>query len=197
MSELYSVDLAGEWRLSADGAEPVTAVLPGDDYSALLDAGRIPDPYYGCNERIVQWPRELAWTFERDFQIPPELLARKSVFLNLDSIDTFGEVFVNGVSVGVSNNMFSRFRREIKPFLKEGRNDIRVVISPPGREARKLAERQALPLKGMGFASLPDINQIRKVQCHGGWDWGISLFVCGMYGRLYLEATDGCRIEHL
>ena len=49
----------------------------------------------------------------------------------------------------------------------------------------------------MYFCSVPHINLIRKVQCHSGWDWGISLVVCGLYGGLYLEANDGCRIEHL
>ena len=197
MSDLHTVDLSGVWRLSADRIPPVAAELPGDNYSALLAAGAIPDPYYGCNERLVQWPSELEWTFEREFEVAPELLARKSVFLNLDSIDTFGEVFVNGVSAGAGGNMFVRFRREVKHLLKAGTNTIRVVISPPGPEARRLAERQLLPLKEMRFATLPHINLIRKVQCHSGWDWGISLVVCGVYGRLYLEATDGCRIEHL
>ena len=197
MSGLHTIDLSGEWRLSADGFSPVAAELPGDNYSALFAAGAIPDPYCGCNERSVQWPREMAWTFERDFEVAPELLMRRSLFLNLDSIDTFGEVFINGVPVGASRNMFTRFRREVKPFLKAGTNHIRVVISPPGPEALKLAELRTLPLKEMSFASLPHINLIRKVQCHGGWDWGIALVVCGLYGRLYLEATDGCRIEHL
>ena len=197
MSESYTVDLSGEWRLSADGYSPVAAELPGDNYSALFAAGAIPDPYYGCNEQLVQWPRDATWTFERDFEVAAELLKRRSVFLDLDSIDTFGEIFINGVSVGTSRNMFTRFRCEVKPFLRAGTNRIRVVISPPGAEALKLAERRTLPLKEMKFASLPQINLIRKVQCHGGWDWGIALLVCGLYGRLYLEATDGCRIEHL
>ena len=197
MSDPHTIDLSGKWRLSSERTASVVAELPGDNYSALLDAGIIPDPYYGCNEKLVQWPRDLAWTFERKFEVAPEVLARRSVFLNLDSIDTFGEVFVNGVSVGTGCNMFVRFRREVKPLLKAGTNTIRVVISPPGPEARKLAERQTLPLKEMYFASLPDINFIRKVQCHGGWDWGISLLVCGLYGGLYLEAADGCRVEHL
>lgn len=197
MSDSHTVDLSGVWRLSAADVAPVAAELPGDNCSALLTAGIIPDPYYGCNEREVQWPRERTWTFERDFELAPELLARDSVFLNLDSIDTFGEVFVNGVSVGFSRNMFTRFRREVKPFLNAGKNTIRVVISPPGPAALEAAKRAPLPLKEMDFITLPHLNHIRKVQCHAGWDWGISLVVCGLYGRLYLEATDGCRIEHL
>ena len=191
------IDLSGTWRLSADEVSPVAAELPGDNYSALLDAGAIPDPYFGCNERSVQWPSEKTWTFERKFEVTPDFLARKSILLNLDSIDTFGEVFVNGVSVGKSRNMFFRFRREVKPYLKTGINTIKVVILPPAPEARKLAESDPRPLRELSFASLPQINRIRKVQCHGGWDWGIALLVCGLYGKLYLEASDGRHIEHL
>ena len=197
MADLHKIDLSGTWRLSAEGISPLAAEMPGDNYSALLYAGLIPDPYYGCNEKVVQWPREKTWTFEREFEVSRELLARKSVFLNFDSIDTFGEVFVNGVSVGASRNMFYRFRREVKYCLKIGKNTVKVVVSPPGPEAQKLAERQTQPLRQMSFTTLPHINQIRKVQCHGGWDWGISLVVCGLYGKLYLEGSDGCRIEHL
>ena len=197
MADLHKIDLSGTWRLSAEGISPLAAELPGDNYSALLDAGMIPDPYFGCNEKVVQWPREKIWTFEREFEVSQELLTRRSVFLNIDSIDTFGEVFVNDVSVGASCNMFSRFRREVRPCLKIGKNTVKVVVFPPGPEAQKLAERRAQPLRQLSFATLPHINHIRKVQCHGGWDWGISLVVCGLYGKLYLEGSDGCRIEHL
>lgn len=197
MANMFRIDLAGKWRMSAPGHDPISAELPGDNYSALLAAGAIPDPYFGCNEKIVQWPRDLEWRFERDFEVTPEFLRRKSVFLNLDGIDTFGEVFLNGVSIGSSSDMFTRFRREVRPLLRVGRNTIRVAISPPGPEALKAAERQTLPLRYTKLSSLPHINLIRKVQCHAGWDWGISLTVCGLYGALYLEADDGCRIEQL
>ena len=197
MSEQYRIDLAGTWRLGSADTSSVAAELPGDNYSALLAARKIPDPYYGCNEKIVQRECERLWTFEREFEVEPGFLARKSVFLNLDSIDTFGEVFVNGVSVGSSSNMFVRFRREVKEFLRPGRNTLKVAIRPPGPEALAAAERQSLELRYLSLCSIPHFNLIRKVQCHSGWDWGISLVVCGLYGNLYLEANDGCRIEHL
>ncbi|MBQ6351727.1 MAG: glycoside hydrolase family 2 protein, partial [Lentisphaeria bacterium] len=183
--------------MTADNVAPLTAELPGDNYSALLAAGVIPDPYFGCNEELVQWPRELTWSFERSFEIPAEFLAHRSVFLNLDSIDTFGEVFLNGRSVGTSANMFVRFRREVKPLLRLGRNTLKVVIVPPAPEALKAAKRQGMQLRYYTQYAIPHVNRIRKVQCHGGWDWGISLVVSGLYGELYLEADEGRHIEHL
>ena len=197
MDKNTRIELAGTWRLSADGVNPLTAELPGDNYSALLAAGIIPDPYLGCNEREVQWVKELSWTFERDFEVPPELLDCASVYLNLDSIDTFGTVFINGKQVDASRDMFIRFRREVKPLLHAGRNTIKVVIGSPCAAALEEAKKLTMPLRYYTQYAIPHVNLIRKVQCHGGWDWGISLVVSGLYGELYISGDDGRRIEHL
>ena len=104
------IELAGSWKLSDLQDHELTAQLPGDNYSALLDAGMIPDPYYGDNEDLVQWPRERTWVFTREFEADPELLRKRSVYLNLDSIDTLAEIRLNGTLIGKTDNMFLRFR---------------------------------------------------------------------------------------
>lgn len=44
------LSLAGTWRLrAADEKKTVSCPIPGDNYSALQDAGRIPDPYWRDN----------------------------------------------------------------------------------------------------------------------------------------------------
>ena len=71
------IDLSGEWSLkSADWehGRTIPAQLPGDNYSALLAAGAIPDPYFGCNETLVQEFRKYEWEFEREFDVPASLL---------------------------------------------------------------------------------------------------------------------------
>ena len=49
------VDLSGTWRLSlaTNAAETCAVEVPGDVHTALFAAGRIPDPYRGCNETNV------------------------------------------------------------------------------------------------------------------------------------------------
>ena len=50
------LSLTGIWRLrAADEADAISVAIPGDNYSALQDAGRIPDPYWRDNEIRVQW----------------------------------------------------------------------------------------------------------------------------------------------
>jgi len=191
------IELAGSWKLSDLQDHELTAQLPGDNYSALLDAGMIPDPYYGDNEDLVQWPRERTWVFTREFEADPELLRKRSVYLNLDSIDTLAEIRLNGTLIGKTDNMFLRFRCEVKPFLNTGRNTLEIKISPPGPEAERRAGKLDFPLFWTPNNKLPYMNLIRKVQCHSGWDWGITLVVCGIYGKMYLQGIDHSRIEHV
>ncbi len=194
---MSTFDLSGRWNLSDGKKIEVPSELPGDDYSALLAAGKIPDPYSGCNENLVQWVNAETWTFTRDFELTEDFLKAKSVFLNLDSVDTFAEIRINGKTAGSSRNMFARFRAEVKPLLKPGGNTISVTILPPGPIAAEEAEKLHFPAGWIRLNTIPHMNLIRKVACHSGWDWGISLAVCGLYGRMYLESCDGCRIEHL
>ncbi|WP_434062894.1 glycosyl hydrolase 2 galactose-binding domain-containing protein, partial [Escherichia coli] len=46
------IDLAGLWRLtSVDRDHTTELTVPGDIHTALKDAGIIPDPYHGANEK--------------------------------------------------------------------------------------------------------------------------------------------------
>ena len=129
------LSLAGIWSLHAAGeGKTIPCPIPGDNYSALQDAGRIPDPYWRDNERKVQWVADTDWVFSRSFDVPAALLAHEAVYLSFDSIDTVAEVFVNGRRVGSANNQFRRWRFEVRKLLREGANTIEVRI----RSARRL-----------------------------------------------------------
>ena len=91
-------NLASQWNLRADKADfqTIPARVPGDNYSALLEAGVIPDPYLDRNEDLVQWVRECNWIYSRDFELDQEFLDQESILLNIDSVDTFAEIRING-----------------------------------------------------------------------------------------------------
>jgi beta-mannosidase len=194
---MNTIELAGMWSLSDLQEHTLSAHLPGDNYSALWEAGVIPDPYYGRNEDLVQWPRERTWVFSKEFDVDTELLQNKYVFLNLDSIDTLAEIRLNGKLIGTTENMFIRFRCEVKSLLKIGTNVLEIKIFPPGPEADKRAADLSFPLKWSINNQMPYQNLIRKVQCHSGWDWGITLVVCGIYGKMYLQGVDHASIDHV
>ena len=65
--EMKTIDLAGVWELlqAGDGSPrlsgPVPMPIPGDNVSALLEAGLIPDPYEGTRELELQWIGRSGW----------------------------------------------------------------------------------------------------------------------------------------
>ena len=54
----------------------------------------------------MQWVSRQPWIFRRQFAVGPEMLSAQSVFLNLDSVDTFAQVRINGKLAVVGNTTF-------------------------------------------------------------------------------------------
>jgi len=120
-----TVDLSGNWRLvRAATRESVPARVPGDTHSALLAAGKIPDPYVGTNEMDVQWVGKEDWWYERELDVSADLLAEDAVHLSCDSLDTMAEVFLNGKKAGSADNMpRPGIRSSTQPrLIREGTN---------------------------------------------------------------------------
>ena len=196
---MKTLNLAGEWQLTqVKTKESTPAQVPGDTHSALLDAGKIPDPYWGDNELSLQWIGREDWIYSRTFPISEEMLAEKSVFLNCDRLDTLTDIKINGRKVGSTENMFVRYRFEVKKFLKKGDNIIEILFHSAENTAVAAAEMLPYPIPhGDNPVQSPHRNLIRKTQCHSGWDWGPCLMVAGIYGNIYLGAYSDARIEYV
>ena len=174
------------WTLNSSqpGFQPIPAEVPGDNYSALLKNGIIPDPNLKMNEIDVQFYREHDWTFSTEFEISREFLDKRSVFLNIDSPDTFAVVRINGKKAAESKNMFRRLRAEVKPFLQCGKNTLEIEFASPERIAKELFDKLPFPLPYVSDNRVPHQNLIRKMQCASGWDWGICLLTSGIAGKV-------------
>ncbi len=195
---MNSIDLTGKWQLRQVGQEEtIPANVPGDNYSALVQAGKINDPYYGMNELDVQWVREFDWEYSREFDVSAEMLKCDSVYLNADILDTFAVIHINGKKAAATHNMFTRHRIEIKKYLKSGKNTISIVFLCASREALKEKNKFPFDLGSPAGNLVPHQNFIRKVQCHSGWDWGITLMVSGIYGDISIHGVDMVRIDHV
>ena len=197
---MTKLNLNGAWRLrQTSEKKSIPAIVPGDNYSALKAAGIIPDPYWRENEKDVQWVAKLDWTYERDFQVPAELLQAKHVFLNLDSVDTVATVKINGQSIGAPDNQFRRWRFDAKSALKKGKNTIAVDITSPVTAGNANDERlnHTIPSFWDGLSTIAHLNLIRKSQCSAGWDWGVSVPSSGLMGQNYLQGAELVRLEHV
>ncbi len=194
---MTKIDLGGQWRLGTPewNGSTIPAELPGDNYSALLAAGKISDPYFGRNETLVQEFRRCEWEFVREFDVSAELLAKPYVYLNCEMVDVFATIRINGRKAVITENAFRRYRPEVKALLQPGRNTISIQFKSAELEAKKEAARQPFPVPMNACSKVDNLNLIRKAHCHGGWDWGVTLMVAGVYAPLYLFYTDGARID--
>jgi len=193
------VSLAGAWDLrDASGASVASCPIPGDIHSALVAAGRIPDPMIGLNEREAQWVGDAEWEIRRTFDVQPAELAGKWAVLDLEFVDTFAEVLVNGRSVASLGSSFIRHRIDVTVALRPGENIIALRFRPSAAEAHRLAATQPFPIPwSISNNRIADMNMIRKAQCHAGWDWGLCLMVLGVYAEPKLRFFDAARIESL
>ncbi|BCP51851.1 beta-mannosidase [Kaistia sp. 32K] len=189
--------LAGSWTLSNDDLDALGAIqVPGDVHSALVALGRIPSPYAAMHEAEIQWVGESAWEIRRHFEIGASALAGRWAVLELEFVDTFAEVFLNDAPIATLGSCFLRHRIDVTEALKPGTNEIRIRFAPAGAEAIARAERQPFPIPwSVSNNRVPDLNMIRKPQCHGGWDWGPCLMVAGIYAEPVLRFYEAARLE--
>ena len=192
-----AMSLAGTWRAETDGERKCSCdyTVPGGIHSALLEAGRIEDSYFGRNELKNQWVGRQDWTVSRTFDVDAKFLAQKRIVLRLEDVDTFATVYVNGREAGKTGNRFLRYEFDVKPLLKEGRNEIRAVFASAERISYAEAGKRKEPYC-IANATVKRINLIRKPQCHGGWDWGLTQMVTGFCGTVELIGAEDAVLEY-
>ena len=190
------IDLAGIWsvRQAYKNEAEIEMRVPGDVHTALLKAGRIPDPHFGRNEDKVQWVGESEWVVQREFDVPAAMLAKQEIILRLEHVDTFCSVEINGHRVGETGNRFRRYDFDVKQYLKPGKNTITGTFWSSEKMGAALKKQQPFPIPSQ---ALKDIQFIRKPACNGGWDWGLSLMSAGFAGPVKLMAYDEARIDYV
>ena len=72
--------------------------------------------------------------------VDTSLLNKRSVNLVAEGIDTVSTVYINDKIVGKTENQFIRYKFDLKPVLKTGKNTIRIAFESAPIYARKQAE---------------------------------------------------------
>ena len=106
---MQKIDLCGNWRMKILGEnvyhipeEWMEARVPGSVYAALLEQGKMPDPYYRDNELNATRLMENDFVYETDLEITEEMLSLDGVMLRFEGIDTLGEVYLGETLLAVS-----------------------------------------------------------------------------------------------
>lgn len=172
------------------------AKVPGTVHQDLLNHNRIPNPFYGMNEEAVQWVENEDWMYRTSFVVDEQQLSRDAAVLEMDGLDTYADVFLNGALILRSNNMFVGHKIEVKPVLRNGVNQLLVRFRSPVKEVLP-----QLQTNGFDYPASNDHSPwrtsvyTRKAPYSYGWDWGIRLATCGIWRPVRLVFSDVARIE--
>jgi beta-mannosidase len=192
---MTTLELNGQWKLKSPGTGQgeMDAQVPGSVLDTWVKAGLVPDPYYGENEKLITPLFDHDVEYSRTFAVSQELLGEDCVELVCLGIDTLGEIFLNGKSLGQVNNMHRAWRFNVKDFLVPGENSIRIALFSPTAFIAE-AYRKG-PVKYGSTGGMAGGGYIRKTHCQFGWDWGPQLPDAGIWRDIYLEAWSTARLE--
>ena len=167
------------------------AKVPGTVHTDLYNNKIIPNPFYGNNEKDLQWIENETWEYQTSFKISKEELKNQNSILQFEGLDTYSEVFLNNKKILDANNMFRTWKVDVRNKLKVGKNNLKIVFKSAVEIGK--AKAQKLPY------TLPEKERIfsRKAQYHFGWDWGPRFVTSGIYRPIKLLFWNNATIENV
>jgi beta-mannosidase len=187
---VQKVLLNENWQFSEFGTEKWNpATIPGTVHTDLLTNKLIDDPFFGTNEKEIQWIEEKNWEYQTAFSIDEKTLSKNNIEIIFEGLDTYADVFLNDSLIIHSNNMFRSWQSNCKGILKKENNILCIKFYSPVRVSDSLASLSAV--------KLPGGNRVftRKAPYHFGWDWGPKFVTSGIWRPVYLLAWDDVKIE--
>lgn len=165
------------------------ATIPGTVHTDLFQNQLIPDPFFGANEKKLQWIENENWEYETHFTLSESELETQNIDLEFEGLDTYATVYLNGKVVLEANNMFRKWTIAVKSHLKMGTNHLKVIFHSAVKKGKKEAAKLSytLPEKERVF--------VRKAQYQFGWDWGPRFVTAGIWKPVQLKFWNSAKIE--
>jgi len=173
------------------------ATVPGSVHTDLMAAGVVADPFAGLLELGVQWIDGERWSYRTTFTFTPDD-ALPVRLLRFEGLDTIASVWLDGVKLGESDDMFIALELDVSQHLREGTHELRVDFEPAVAVGR---ERRARYLASEGIARdvvrFDERAFVRKAQYMYGWDWGPRLVSAGIWRPVTLVEHAGRLLDVL
>lgn len=167
------------------------ATIPGTVHTDLFQNQLIPDPFFGNNEKQLQWIENENWEYETHFTLSESELKNQNIDLEFEGLDTYATFYLNGKVVLEADNMFRKWSISAKSYLKIGSNHLKVVFHSAVQKGKEAAKQLSytLPEKERVF--------VRKAQYQFGWDWGPRFVTAGIWKKVQLKFWNSAKIENI
>lgn len=167
------------------------AKVPGTIHTDLFENNIIPDPFFGTNEKQLQWIENENWEYETKFNLTKSELKNQNIDLLFEGIDTYATIYLNGKLLLETDNMFRTWHKSVKEKLQIGENHLKISFKSASNFGKEEAEK--LPY------TLPGDEKVftRKAQYQYGWDWGPRFVTCGIYKPIKLHFWNEVKMENI
>ncbi|MFV0632641.1 glycosyl hydrolase 2 galactose-binding domain-containing protein, partial [Demequina sp.] len=170
-------------------SEGVTIGAPSSVLGRLIELGLAGDVTVDAVEQDVAWVASSMWSYRTTLA---RLGDGSRVRLVFEGVDTFATVRVDGVELLRTDDMFHRWELDLGVDGTAGQWDIEVEFDPVEPIAWQREAQQWYPHSEL--YPIP-YNQVRKMACSFGWDWGPTTMTAGLYRSVVLERTPIARIS--
>lgn len=181
------------WTMKFDNYEPLPCQSPCSLYSVLLEHQKIPDPFWGLNEKQLTGLSGKDCSFSAQLQAGEEILSREHVELVFDGLDTICDISLNGTLLDKVKNMHRTYTYDVKALLVPGVNELHLQFHAPIPYFTENQNKHYL--YGNDGDTLPGAAHLRKALYMSGWDWGPALPDMGIFRDVHLNAYDTDRID--
>jgi beta-mannosidase len=199
------MELSDGWTFKqVRGSQWYPAAVPGVVQTDLMANNLMEDPYLRLNERSVQWVDKEDWLYKTTFTASADIMSKDNAELYFKGLDLYADVYLNDSLVLQANNMFREWRANIKKFLRQGSNELRIYLHSPIKvdipkfDAIKYVIDAGNDQSQNGGIFNKKVSVFaRKAGYHYGWDWGPRLVTMGIWRPVYIVAWNNARISNV
>ncbi|MBH09077.1 MAG: beta-galactosidase [Candidatus Marinimicrobia bacterium] len=173
------------------------AKVPGCIHLDLIEEGLIGDPFFGDNEKQIQWIGKINWKYRLYFYLDQTLKKRSNKKIKFYGIDTYATIYLNGHIILESNNMFHPWENDVTQILKKGKNELLVNFRSPLNEILPSLSTKAYTLPAENDRAGGTSPYTRKAPYHYGWDWGPCLISSGIWKKVELIGWNSWNITNI
>lgn len=199
----------GPWQMAQATApdEWMPAKVPGSVLGTLVANGKVPDPYYGLNNRIEETVipdlaknrRFYEATFRSEVKLPAAF-AGKIVWLRPEGINYRSEIYLNGKPAASTAGMFARNAVDVTSFVKPGEaNALVVKVWPVDHPGTTKPKRWGAANGEWHNGGDGEIGRNVTMLMSAGWDFtfndGIRDRNTGIWKPITFFATDTVRLD--
>lgn len=175
-----------------EGMQSIPSKVPGNVEIDLMNAGILPDIYFGNNVKLLRQYEFYRWRYEKTF-IAPMLEEGQRAFLHFGGVDCIALYELNGNKFAESDNALIDHRFDVTDLLLDGENHLAVDIKSPILHAAKLKyDAYSKALIGCYEALF-----VRKAPSAYGWDIMPRTVSAGIWRDVVLEIEEPNEIEDL